>query len=172
MPSQTCCCCMLRATGDIVMFWQVFMAWELYFLWVSSVFPCPCQCGESCTKGCITLCLCKRLVQGHSSDGNSPVALWLGTPDTQMNLPTPWISSAHPFIFGVCFVSILHVLINLNCQINCWKQDSQLATCLVPLASLVPVVLLLSLPSTHQGNPSLQGWDLLVLVFETCSLVL
>lgn len=147
MPSQTCCCYMPRATGNVVLTGICGMG--SIFRWVSSLFPCPCQCGETCTRGHINLSLGERPVQDHSSDGNSPVVLWLETLSTQMNLPILWISLAHPFIFGTCFVSILNVLINLNYQISCWKQDSQLATCLVPLASLVPVILLLSLPSIH-----------------------
>lgn len=125
IPSQTCCCCVPRAMGDIILFWWVFMVWELCFLWVSSLFPCPYQYGDTRTKGHINLCLGKSPVQGYS--WNFSVTRLMG----RARVPSEWEHwaeewAAHSvnfispslffffFFFDICFVSILSVFINLN----------------------------------------------------------
>lgn len=110
--------------------WYSFVLVGIYdvgsgFLWVLSLFPCPCQHGDTRTKGYINLCLGKSPVQGYSwnfcykADGKRPIALWVGTLSTRMSCPLREFHQPIPFFcFGMCFVSILSVLINHNFQIQ------------------------------------------------------
>lgn len=182
IPSQTCCCCVPRAMGDIILFWWVFMVWELCFLYLHS-FLVPTNMGILEPKG-TSICVWVKApfrvtlgisqLQGWWEEPRCPLS---GSTEQKNELPTLWISSAHPPFFFFLFFLTSALFLYLVCFLisifihNGWEQnDCKLEKCPISLSCLVPIVLLPSLALTAQFSlgqsilaglrlPSSSTWD-------------